>query len=1682
MTPRSTGRNVRHTGTAGLGTEVSGSDGASPASAIGSVARQLFQDTVKRRNAWEHDVRPRPELCDLSDGAIRRFLRDAAEYQRMLTEEGAGSASLRMLIHPLLLDAIPRFLRNIGGDTAVEHLPSNAQLDSGDPVDDPDAVMVDGVQPKVKPGELWDRIVVKHMEAAASARTRAVGASADDIEEVLRAQLHWNVRERVGEVALNQFLAEFTVLNVLHAIRERLPDGNESGKRLARMLTSRVEPIEFRKRVSEQCSLRGVNTFDGWFDLVKSQLLLYDGMMIRAAPGHNSTVRVTPGRRHGHSATAQQAQRSTPATEHVPTYARAFAAQGPRKFGDRQRKPPTTPCPVCRQHGHWSRDCPTVVSQRLPQGGAGGPPCPRTAPHAHARQAGDSSDGTVVIGKQVFKFVIDTGATQTFINAEQATQLVKECADVTVVELPAPMVVDIAGESSLSCTFKLVAPVVLCFNSGDMADMPHLELFAVVGLRQNEVLLGRATLHALGVDVVNMTKSALLARSGPAIDAAASSTVSDCEVNLVAAAKRASTADEEPMGNVDERLPDIAAHDAADVARTLEERLQHALEQGLSPAGVTRLREAVTGPLSDVFRNCFSDDPPARVSPIRVEMLPAVYKLKTPPVRRYDKNGKTAMAAIMKRLERYRYVYRNNLATIVSPAYPVRKEKVNPSSPLEEQYRLTVDLRAVNECTVPTRFPLPRLESFMEIVAGQRFFGTLDLFGGYWQLPLHEDSQRFFSILTDCGIWTPTRLIQGSRNAAGPFQAIVSEVLGDCVNTVCVLYIDDIMIFGETEEQFIANWITVLNRLHSVGLKVSAKKTQFYARSVKYCGRVFTINGASFDPGLIDSIIHMSPPSTAKELHSYLATTNWIRSSIPRYAELVQPLQNLLTAALALSKTSGRKPESIRLTAVGWNDSHNIMFSSINAAVAHSVTLAYPHDDKVLCVFTDASDMHWAGVVTQVARDQLSVPVLDQSHEPLSFVSGAFHGSSVKWPVIEKEAFAILETCLRNEHILRRPDGFLLYTDHNNLRFLFSLDPAVFSGRRAAADRVERWSIVLRGFCYDIRHIPGSDNILADLLTRWGASSDPAHASARAARMLTRLRARQEVAAPVAPPAPEHTVSARDVVPDVPVAPTELLTADRDGTVAPVAPAAAPTASTLPHITAPWSAFAHDVLLEFDVDDAPTLEELRRAQRTLSNANITAHNLHLADDESLAGLFVDDAGRVFVPDMFHLRLRLCIVAHQGLGGHRGSETTLHWLTARFTWPGIDKDVKTMCFACLHCLKTKGGKTIPRPWMHIPAANGPNEVIHFDYVYIRAATTATAPEYVLVIVDGFSRFVWLSAHCQANAANTVTSLLQWFGLFGIVRKWVSDQGRHFLNDVVSQLQQRLGADHRFTTAYAPWSNGIAERVGRTLRETLSVLVSEGKHAPDAWPSLLPLVNNVINQCPSSALGGRSPITAFTGRSPTSPLDVVFSPPVDLTTRTLTTAEVSAKVTALEAALSEVTTAVRAITPRDHPTRPGATPVDFDVGDYVLIATRTRGAKDKTAPLWTGPGLVVSAVNARSFTVRDLLSGKSRVIHAEHLKRYADSSLVVTPQLRSFIAASAIITRVEAITAHRKERNIWRLRVQWQGFEDEDSTWEELPKLFQDVPGMVTRYVKTIQDPVVKTELQALLALLRIRSSR
>jgi hypothetical protein len=176
-------------------------------------------------------------------------------------------------------------------------------------------------------------------------------------------------------------------------------------------------------------------------------------------------------------------------------------------------------------------------------------------------------------------------------------------------------------------------------------------------------------------------------------------------------------------------------------------------------------------------------------------------------------------------------------------------------------------------------------------------------------------------------------------------------------------------------------------------------------------------------------------------------------------------------------KVAGAKDKVAKVTLddAGWTKAHRDCFETLSGS---AVMLAHPDPTKRVCVFTDASDLHWGAVISQVSMDSMDKPVEDQDHAPLMFVSGTFSGAASRWAIVEKEAYAIEET-------LRRGDYLLQYTVHANLKFIFnpvSINAAV---PKYTAAKLEQWALLLMGHDYCIRDIAGDANVWADLLSRW---------------------------------------------------------------------------------------------------------------------------------------------------------------------------------------------------------------------------------------------------------------------------------------------------------------------------------------------------------------------------------------------------------------------------------------------------------------------------------------------------------------------------------------------------------------------------------------------------------------------
>jgi len=344
------------------------------------------------------------------------------------------------------------------------------------------------------------------------------------------------------------------------------------------------------------------------------------------------------------------------------------------------------------------------------------------------------------------------------------------------------------------------------------------------------------------------------------------------------------------------------------------------------------------------------------------------------------------------------------------------------------KYRMTIDLRPINSATVPETWPMPNVEAEASDFQGSTCFAVLDFVSGYWQLPLDKDSQHLHSFITPRGVVSPTRTQQGSRNAAQNFQAKVEPLFAELRDRLKA-WLDDFLLYCTSEDELLDSLLRFFTICSDYNLYLSAKKCEFFQRTVRWCGRLISPEGVQLDPSRLSGLKHISLPQTAGELCEYVHCLRWMSRSIPDFVRVSAPLQEILERAYALKgKRTRRSIQRIPLKSLSWGTKHTEAFHKLQDSLKSTVCLAYPDPEKTVCLYTDASELHWSAIVTQADAAELRKDIEEQKHAPLAFIGSSFSKTEMKWSTFEKEAFAIstlrvqssiVRTCTRASHCIQ---------------------------------------------------------------------------------------------------------------------------------------------------------------------------------------------------------------------------------------------------------------------------------------------------------------------------------------------------------------------------------------------------------------------------------------------------------------------------------------------------------------------------------------------------------------------------------------------------------------------------------------------------------------------------------------
>ena len=185
-----------------------------------------------------------------------------------------------------------------------------------------------------------------------------------------------------------------------------------------------------------------------------------------------------------------------------------------------------------------------------------------------------------------------------------------------------------------------------------------------------------------------------------------------------------------------------------------------------------------------------------------------------------------------------------------SPVVLVRKK--------DGSLRFCIDYRHLNLVTKPDVFPLPRMDDLLDQLGRSKFFSTLDLASGYWQVKMHPDSCEKTALITHQGLYEFRVMPFGLRNAPAVFQRLMQCVLAglnpaegpDFVS----VYLDDVIVFSRTLEDHLHHLSLVIDRLAKAGLKLKPSKCHFISQRVQYLGHLLTPEGICPNPDSVAAI------------------------------------------------------------------------------------------------------------------------------------------------------------------------------------------------------------------------------------------------------------------------------------------------------------------------------------------------------------------------------------------------------------------------------------------------------------------------------------------------------------------------------------------------------------------------------------------------------------------------------------------------------------------------------------------------------------------------------------------------------------------------------------------------------------------------------------------------------------
>jgi hypothetical protein len=852
--------------------------------------------------------------------------------------------------------------------------------------------------------------------------------------------------------------------------------------------------------------------------------------------------------------------------------------------------------------------------------------------------------------------------------------------------------------------------------------------------------------------------------------------------------------------------------------------------------------------------------------------------------------------------------------------------------------RICVDFRALNAVTRRNAYPLPRIDDSYQNLIGARYFTTLDLKSGYWQVRLSPSAKEKTAFTCRHGHFQFRVMPFGLCNAPALFQNMMNDILQPYIDRCAMVYLDDVIIYSQSFDSHVHDVENVLHRLAEHDLVLNEDKCLWAQTEILYLGHIVSGDGIKPNPDKVKAIHEWPRPTTITHVRGFLNIAGYYRRFIQGFASLARPLYNLLQGA----------PK--KGTPIEWTDDCEQAFLNLKSRLTSPKLLAHPVPWRLFVIDTDASNDTIGAVLQQSQEahgskegenkgDDLRFEYKEKDLRTIAFESRRMTATEQRYSAQEREMLAVV-------HALQKFRGYiegsaiLVRTDHESLKYVLS--------QKNPGRRLTRFIDDLSHFDVRIIYRPGRSQIVADALSR------------------------------IPHDKVETTNSDNKSYAPLYAHPTEL-----------AEPSTVPdNTSDVPFIVNPATETEEDRTKLFNTVFM-TLEGYRvELLKGTEPAQVGTGQYFVHDGQLFKNISNDNEKEeiVLTPTTLVAAQNIIRSLHHDLA-HLGITCTVAALKKRVWIPYLQEIVERTLRTCDVCQFSRREIGAIEPLHPLPRV-GPVKIWAFDFIG-PLPQTQKGNAYILSWMDLGVDFAYAQALARRSDKSVVGLLRFLISLFGKPDAVLTDNGAEFTSYLVQNFLRRLGIRHLHTTPYHPQTNGRLEKFNDTCVQMLGRYTVPDRQ--NEWDEYLPDIILAHNAHIKRSLG-HSPSYLLYGFEPTLPndhvYDVVRLPPTDaeieeLQRRRLDHVQDLDKVrqTANERAGA---TMERLASGREDRYRERA----LAVGDWVK---RKNESQSKLHPRWDGPFIIHNVTDRNTYQLRTSNGYVLRNLYnGTRLSRYHPSS--------------------------------------------------------------------------------------------